>query len=130
MGCIAFAPFIPPPSSVHTTDALPPAPPPSQDLPTATLETEGVTMDAAAKQRLSELAAERDLQLQRHTPADEWRNLFDRAKQLFRDAALPQNLARILTSVFAVKRIQAASCETVLAKVIAAAQTKGYEAAV
>ena len=130
LGCIAYAPFLPPASSVHTTDALPPTPPPSPDLPKTTLSAEGVTLDHSTKTQLIKLAADRDRQLGRNTTTEEWRELFEKAKQLFRDAAFPRNLVSLLTRVFAVRKFQAANCETVLAKVISASRTQGHEAAV
>ena len=61
---------------------------------------------------------------------EEWRDLFERAKQDFRDAALPRTVARFLIRLLAVCKIQAANCETALAKVLATSQNQGYEAAV
>ena len=86
-------------------------------------------MDEESRNKLAGLAAERDAQLQKYTPDEEWRNLFERAKQLFRDAAFPRNVARLLVRVFVVRNIGGANCETVLARVLAKAQSKGFEAA-
>ena len=44
-------------------------------------------------------------------------------------APLPRNLTHLLTRIFAVRKFQAANCKKVLAKVIAAAQKQGFEAA-
>lgn len=62
LGCIAHASFLPPATTVNPTDALPPPPPPSTEIPTTTLEAEGVTMDKATMGKLADLAAERDAQ--------------------------------------------------------------------
>jgi hypothetical protein len=56
--------------------------------------------------------------------------LFDHARYLFREAALPKNVARLLTRVFTVWKIPGNHCESVLARILAKAQKEGYEAAV
>lgn len=86
-------------------------------------------MDVETRNKLSELAAERDAQHNKYTSNEEWRDLFERAKQLFRDAAFPRNITRLLVRVFVVRNIAGANCETVLARVLAKAQSKGFEAA-
>lgn len=50
-----------PATSVNKADALPPPPPPSQTLPPTTLKAEGVKMDEATRNKLADLAKERDL---------------------------------------------------------------------
>ena len=80
--------------------------------------------------KLEELAKERDAQLKVETSTKAWRNLFDRARCLFREAALPNNVARLLTKVFLVRKVPGGHCETILARVLSTSQKKGYEAAV
>ena len=53
--------------------------------------------------KLEELAKERDAQLKVETTTEAWRDLFDRARCLFREAALPNNVSRLLTKVFSVR---------------------------
>ena len=53
----------------------------------------------------------------------------DRAWCLFRATAIPHNVARLLRQAFAVRYLAGKSTETVLAEVLRAAQTKGYEPA-
>ena len=77
-----------------------------------------MTLDKEMKEKLAKLAAERDGQHGKNTSTDEWKDLFDRARQLFRAAALPRNVLRLLTRVFSVRKIPGANCETVLAKVL------------
>lgn len=71
---------------------------------------------------LAKLAAERDVQLTKETTTEEWRDLFDRARCLFREAALPNNVSRLLTRIFSVRRIPDNHCESVLARVLAKSQ--------
>ena len=80
--------------------------------------------------KLEELAKERDAQLKVETSTEDWRDLFDRARCLFREAALPNNIARLLTKVFLVRKVPGGHCETILARVLSTSQKKGYEAAV
>ena len=98
---------------------MPPTPPPSQVIEPTTLDAEGVTLEPEMKKKLAGLAAERDEQHGKNTSTTEWRDLFDRARQLFREAALPRNVSRLLTRVFSVRKIPGANCETVLARVLA-----------
>jgi hypothetical protein len=79
---------------------------------------------------LEELAKERDAQLKVETTTEDWRDLFDRARCLFRDAALPNSVARLLTRVFSTRAIPGGHCEPILARILATSQEKGYEAAV
>ena len=79
---------------------------------------------------MEELAKERDAQLKVETSTKDWRDLFDRALCLFRDAALPNNVARLLTRVFSIWTVPGGNCESILARVLATSQEKGYEAAV
>ena len=53
----------------------------------------------------------------------------DRAQCLFRAIALPQNVSRLLRQAFAVRAVRGKTTETILARVLAKAQSKGYEAA-
>ncbi len=46
-------------------------------------------MAPADMKKLSAIAAERDDQLKRNTSDEEWRDLFGRAKHLFRECAFP-----------------------------------------
>jgi hypothetical protein len=71
---------------------------------------------------LSKLAAERDGQLGQNTATEVWRDLFDRARCLFREAALPNNVSRLLTRIFSVRPIPGNHCESVIARVLAKAQ--------
>ena len=80
-----------------------------------------MSLDKEMKEKLAKLAAKRDGQHGKSTSTDEWKDLFDRARQLFRAAALPRNVSRLLTRVFSVRKIPGANCETVLAKVLAKA---------
>ena len=112
-------------------EVLPPPPMPASDekIKPTTLDAEGVTLAPALKDKITELAEERDDQLKVETTKEVWQDLFDRARQLFREAALPRNVARLLTRICVVRRLPAPNCETVIARVLAKAQTKGYEAA-
>jgi len=120
-GCIALASLLAPPTQVNGTNALPPLPAPSSKEELTTFEDEGVTLEDDMKKKISALAAERDLQHGKNTPKADWKDLYDRARQLFCDAALPRNVSRLLTCVFLVSKIFGANCETVLAKVLAKA---------
>ena len=59
----------------------------------------------------------------------EWRDLLDRAQCLFRGLAVPQNISRILRQAFAVRDSKGFTTESILARTLAKAQTKGYEPA-
>ncbi len=80
-------------------------------------------------EQLVKLAAERDGQLKKDTTTEDWRDLFDRARCLFRDAALPNIASRLLTRIFSVHPVPGNHCESVLARVLVKAQKQGYEAA-
>ena len=81
------------------------------------------------KKKLSALASERDEQHRKDTSTADWKDLYSRARQLFREAAIPRHVSRLLARVFSVRKISGVNCETVLAKVLAKAQAQGYEAA-
>ena len=63
MGCIAYAPFLAPATTMNPTDVLPSSPPPSTDVqvPATTLEAEGVSMEPTLRKKIAGLAAERDV---------------------------------------------------------------------
>ena len=79
---------------------------------------------------MEELAKERDAQLKVETSTEDWRDLFNRTRCLFRYAALPNNVARLLTRVFSIRTIPGGNCKSILARVLATSQEKGYKAAV
>ena len=88
-------------------------------------------LDAKSLQDLSKLAAERDEQRRTGSASmEQWRDLLDRAQCLFRAAALPINISRLLRQAFAVRSTRGRTTESVLARVLAKGQTKGFEAAV
>ena len=80
-------------------------------------------------EQLAKLAAERDGQLKQDTTTEDWRDLFDRARCLFREAALPNNVSRLLTRIFSIHPVPGNHCESVIAWVLVKAQKQGYEAA-
>jgi hypothetical protein len=69
--------------------------------------------------KLSALAKERDA-YRTGTPAtdEEWRALMERARCLFREAALPLNVSRLLSMAFFVRNLPRFNTETVLARVL------------
>jgi hypothetical protein len=85
-------------------------------------------MDKESKDKLKALAKERDSQLKENASFDQWKDLLRRARQLFRDSALPINLSNLLGQVFYHRLTKPVTCETVLAKILAKAQKSGYEA--
>ena len=118
-GCIAIADLIHPTASANPADVLPPPPPaaPTQ-LEQTTLKKEGVTLSGAHMTKMEQLAKERDAQLKVETSTEAWRDLFDRARCLFREAALPNNVSRLLTRIFSTRRVPANHCESVIARVL------------
>ena len=62
MGCIACAPFLSPATTMNPTDVLATPPPPSTDVqvPSTTLEAEGVSMEPELRKKIAGLAKERD----------------------------------------------------------------------
>ena len=100
MGCIAIAEFLEPATSAKPADPLPPPPPPAETegkYAPLTLKDAGVKMGAAHMAKLKELAKERDGHRNVKTATEgEWRDLMERARCLFRDAALPLNVSRLL----------------------------------
>ena len=54
----------------------------------------------------------------------------DRAQRLFRAASIPRLLHDVIRQAFAARNIHGTTTKTVLARVLAAAQTRGFEAAV
>lgn len=128
-----MASFITRASSVNATtdEYLPPPPKSPAPRPPATFASEGVKLPSEQVTKLSKLAAERDEQRRVGTATtEEWRDLLDRAQYLFRDCRLPQSTSRLLRQAFAVRSLRGSTTETVLSRVLAKAQTKGYEAAV
>ncbi len=71
--------------------------------------------------KLAKMAAERDAQLTKRTREPKWRDLYDCARCLFCDCALPINVSCALLRVFAVRTHKVGNCKTVLAKVLATA---------
>ena len=133
LGCIAEATFLRRTATVNpaSSERLPPPPPqPAPSEPKITLEKAGVKLDPAKRKELSALAKERDQQrISGETSLDQWRGLLDRAQCLFRGLALPAGIARLIRQAFAVRSIRGYSTETVVARVLAKAQSSGYEAA-
>ena len=132
LGCIAMAKFVSGGTSINATSAevLPPPPPPPQEPP-STFDSAGAKLDEKLKKELSELAKERDLQRAAgNSTMEQWRGLLDRAQCLFRALALPYNVCRLLRQAFALRHLRGRTTETVLARVLAKAQSVGYEAAV
>ncbi len=134
LGCIAVAKFMPKSASVNAAAGKPFAPPPAATgEPAVTFDQVGVKLDAKHKRELSALAKERDQQRAAGHLAisiDAWRGLLDCAQCLFRGLALPANISRLARQAFAVRDTKGRTTETVLARVLAKAQTQGYEAAV
>ncbi len=116
-----MADFIHPSVLANPANILPPAPSPAP-IGRTTLAKEGVEMAPAQMELLSKLAAERDGQLGQNTATEVWRDLFDRARCLFREAALPNNVSRLLTRIFSVRPIPGNHCESVITRVLAKAQ--------
>ena len=96
----------------------------------ATLETEGVRLSEEHKKQLRALAAERDAQ--RRPGGDDsdesWRDLLDRARYLFRAAAIPIATSELLRACL-IQRYVGYPTEHLLAKVLATAQKQSLEAA-
>ncbi len=125
-----MAQLLPATVSVNAARALPPPPPAAPQQEATTLRKEGVKLSDAEMKKLAALAAERDGQIKRDTSDEEWRDLFGRAKRLFRDCGFPIDTSRVLTRVFAARSHKGSNIESVLARVLVRAQEKGYEAAV
>ena len=106
------------------------APPSLPAESSATLETEGVRLSEEHKKQLRALAAERDAQ--RRPGGDDsdesWRDLLDRARYLFRAAAIPIATSELLRACL-IQRYVGHPTEHLLAKVLATAQKQSLEAA-
>ena len=106
--------------------ALPP--PPAAGA--ITFETEGVRLSEEHKKELRRLAEERDAQRRPGgNDSDEaFRSIMERARNIFRAAALPVALCELLRSCLAQRSVRHPT-EHLLAKVLAAAQKQSMEAA-
>ena len=112
-------------SPVSTT-----APPSTPAEASATFESEGVCLSEEHKKQLRALATERDAQ--RRPGGDDsdesWRDLLDRARYLFRAAAIPIATSELLRACL-IQRYVGHPTEHLLAKVLATAQKQSLEAA-
>ena len=134
VGCIAVATILEDSPTVNNAKGKLPPPPktkPPAATPPTTLAAEGVNLEAAKRNELAALALEQDQQRQSGTATmEQWRDLLDRAQCLFRACAIPQNISRLLRQIIATKYLRGnLTTESVLARVMSKAQSKGYEAA-
>ena len=108
-----------PAPSVCATDPLPP--PPARNVEPTTLDAEAIPLAADTKKKLVAFAKERDEQMKTETSFEDWRDLFDRARALFCDAAIPYKTAKLITRLFSVRTFRGFNCETGVALVLKAA---------
>ena len=126
-GCVAYARMLASPSRANsTTGGLPPPPPTTS----ATFESEGVRISKVHKKQIWEICSERDAQ---HAPGgnatdEAWHGLLDRARRIFRNAAVPMATCELLRACLA-QRYAKHPSEHLLAKVWAASQKHSVEAA-
>lgn len=126
-GCVAYARMLAPPGRANsTTGGLPPPPPTTS----ATFESEGVRISEAHKKQIREICSERDAQRAPGGNATDeaWRGLLDRARRIFRDAAVPMATCELLRACLA-QRYARHPSEHLLAKVWAVSQKHSVEAA-
>ena len=126
-GCVAYARTMAPPGRAGAATGSPPPPPPTS---TVTFESEGVRLGEAHKKQIREICTERDAQRAPGGNATDeaWRGLLDRARRIFRDAAVPMATCELLRACLA-QRYAKYPSEHLLAKVWATSQKQSVEAA-
>ena len=120
-GCVAYARMLTP-SAGGVSPVSMTAPPSTPTEVSATFESEGVRLSKEHKKQLQLLATERDAQ-QRPGGNDSdksWRDLLDRARYLFRAAAIPIATSELLRTCL-IQRYVSYPTQHLLAKVLATA---------